>query len=156
MSKVQQWFQEALAVPDPVMRSEALGDLAFDAENMARSGARTEAIELFELLAQLDPHDDLLHPAIESAEKHLVSLGVRTLPPLADIVAELQARFASLPQPERSLAVARTVTREHGKRRPEAWLIARDLLQELESVQPLVGKDLRFRAEVLQRAAETA
>ena len=154
MSEVLQWYEEAQAITDPVKRSEALCELAFDAENMVRTGRRAQAIELFELLVTLDPDDDLLHPAIESAKSHLVSLGVHTLRPLEQIVSELHATFANLPERERLVAVARTLTREHGKRGPQAWLIARDLLSAAETVQALTGKELRFRAEVLQRAAE--
>ena len=154
MSQLNDWFNRALAIADPVERSQAMCDLAFDAEEMARSGRQAEAIELFELLATLDRNDDLLLPAVKSAEQHLVSLGVRTLPSLEAVVSALHRQFSKLPDRERLLAVATTLTREHGERRPQAWGVAAELLAEADAMRPLVGKELRFRAEVHQRAKQ--
>ena len=151
MSQVSQWFDAASAIADPVERSQAMCDLAFDAEHMARDGRRSEAIELFELLASLDRFDDLLHPAIESAEKHLVELGVRTLPPLELIVAELHQQFSEMAERDRLLAVAKTLVRVHGRRRPQSWGVAAELLASADVIRPLAGKELRFRAEVQQQ-----
>jgi len=155
VSKARQWFDAALAIADPVERSQAMCDLAFDAEQMARDGRRSEAIELFELLATLDRYDDLLHPAIESADEHLVVLGARALAPLESVVADLHKRFGELPERDRLLAVAKTLVREHG-RRPQSWGIAAELLAAADAIRPLAGKELRFRAEVQQRAQHEA
>jgi hypothetical protein len=155
MSEGKRWFDEALAIADAVERSQAMCDLAFDAERMARDGRRGEAIELFELLATLDRNDDLLLPAIESADQHLVSLGARTLPPLVAVVEELHRQFGDLPKRERLLAVAKTLVRDYGRRRPESWAAAAELFAAAEAIRPLAGKELRFRAEV-QRARQEA
>lgn len=152
MSQAKQWFDEALGIADPVERSQAMCDLAFDAEQMARDGRRAEAIELFELLATLDRYDDLLLPAIESADEHLVALGVRNVQSLESVVAELHQQFKAMPERDRLLAVAKTLVRDHGRRRPKSWGIAAQLLVAAEAIRPLAGKELRFRAEVQQRA----
>ena len=60
MSQTKDWFNEALAIADPVERSQAICDLAFDAEHMAHNGRRGDAIELYELFATLDRNDDPL------------------------------------------------------------------------------------------------
>lgn len=156
MSQARQWFDEALAIADPVARSQAMCDLAFDAEQMARDGRRSEAIELLELLATLDRYDDLLLPAIESADEQLVALGAQTLQPLESVVADLQKRFGDLPERDRLLAVAKTLVREHGRRRPQSWGVAAGLLAAADAIRPLAGKELRIRAEVHQRAHEGA
>ena len=150
MNTAQSLFDEAMAIADAVRRSEALCDLAFDAEQLAQSGRRSEAIALFELLATLDRYDDLLLPAIESADLYLVTLGVKSLSALDRIVADLQAKFVGLSDYQRLLSVAKTLVREHGKRQKQAWTIAKDLLAAAETIQPLGPKDLRFRSEVLQ------
>lgn len=153
MGQAKDWFEEARAIADPVQRSQALCDLAFDAQQMAREGRRAEAIELFELLASIDTYDDLLLPAIESAEVHLVALGVRTLPPLEAVVADLHRRFDGLPERDRLLAVAAALTRQHG-RRPQSWGVAAELLAAADAIRPLSGKELRFQAEVQRQARQ--
>jgi len=145
MGQAKQWFDVALAIADPVERSQAMSDLAFDAEQMARDGCRAEAIELFELLATLDRYDDLLLPAIESADQRLISLRGRSLPSLDEVVKELYRKFADLPERERLLAVAKTLVRDHGRRRPESWGVAAELVAAAEAIRPLAGKELRFR-----------
>lgn len=150
MSNARSFFDEALAIPDAVERAQAMWDLAFDAEQLALAGRRAEALELFELLATLDRYDDLLHPAIESADEHLVSLGARTLPAIDGIVQGLRTKFEHLGEFQCLLAVAKTLVREYGKRRKQVWAIAKDLLSAAEKIQPLGAKDLRFHAEVLQ------
>jgi hypothetical protein len=152
MTQARTFIEEALAIANEVERAQAICDLAFDAEQMAKTGRRAEAIELFELLATLDRHDDLLAPAIESADEHLVSLGVRTRPSLDGIVQGLRAKFEHLGEYQCLLSVAKTLVRDHGKRRKQVWKIAKDLLAAAEKIQPLGNKDLRFRAEVLQHA----
>src|SRR5262245_58360460 len=152
MSQVQAFFDEAMAIPDEVGRAQAMCDLAFDAEQMAKTGRRSEAIELFELLATLDRHDDLLAPAIESAEEHLVSLGARKQPSLDGIVQGLRAKFDHLGEYQCLLSEAKTLVRDHGKRRKQVWKIAKDLLAAAEKIQPLGNKELRFRAEVFQHS----
>lgn len=114
MSTVREWFEAALQIEDEVKRAEAMCDLAFDAEHMARQGDPS-AIELFELLVTLNPYDDLLHPAIESAEEHQIQLGVRSVPPLDEIVAELHTQFGHTPERERLVAIATTLTRGHSR-----------------------------------------
>src|SRR5262245_34482949 len=106
MTEVSKWFDEALAISDSVERSQTMCDLVFGAERMMHEGRRSEAIELFELLATLDRLDDLLLPAIESADQHLVSLGVRKTRSLNTIVDELHKQFCAMPERERLLAVA--------------------------------------------------
>lgn len=150
MSQARKLFDEALAIADEVERAEAMCDLAFDAEQMAKAGRRDEAIELFELLATLDRHDDLLAPAIQSADEHLILLGAKKLPSLDRIVQGLRAKFAHLGEYQCLLSVAKTLVRDHGKRRKQVWEIAKDLLAAAEKIQPLGQKDLRFRAEILQ------
>jgi hypothetical protein len=152
MSTARALFNEALAIPDAVERAQAMCDLAFDAEQMAVAGRRAEAIVLFELLATLDRHDDLLLPAIQSAEEHLVSLGTRSQQGLDEIVTALRAKFENLGEYQCLLSVAKTLVRDHGKRRKQAWSIAKDLIAAAEKIQPLGTKDLRFRAEVMQQA----
>ena len=156
MSQARQWFDEAHAIADPVERSQAMCDLAFDAEQMARDGRRSDAIELLELLVTLDRYDDLLQPAIESADEQLVALGVRTLPPLESVVADLHHQFGHLPERDRLLAVAKTLVREHGRRCPQSWGVAAGLLAAADAIRPLAGKELQIRAEVQQRAHEGA
>jgi hypothetical protein len=153
MSEVQQWFEEARAIADPIRRAEALCDLAFDAEHFLREGRHDAALELAQQLASLDACDDLLHPAIESADRILVSLGVRKRLSLEEVIASLHERFSQAPERERLLAVARALAREHGSRNPEAWLAARGMLEAAAAIQPLRGKELRFQAEVLQHTA---
>jgi len=154
MSQARAWFDKALAIADPIERSQAMSDLAFDAEQFAKEGRRDEAIELFELLVTLDRYDDLLLPAIESADEHLISLGVRSLPPLNAVVEQLHERFAAMPERERLLAVAKTLVREHSRRRPESLRVAADLLNAASAIQPLAGKELRFQTEVQQRTTQ--
>lgn len=154
MSQVRQWFDEAVATADPVERSQAVCDLTLDAEQMARDGRRAEAIELFELIATLDRYDDLLLPAIESADQHLISLGARTLQPLDTVVEELHRQFADLPERERLMAVAKALVRDHGRRRPESWGTAAQLFAAADAIRPLAGKELQLRAEILQRVQQ--
>jgi hypothetical protein len=71
MSQARAFFDEALAIADEVGRALAICDLAFDAEQMAKTGRRAEAIELFELLATLDRHDDLLGPIKGDGDRFL-------------------------------------------------------------------------------------
>jgi hypothetical protein len=151
MASAQQLFDETLAIGDPGERAQAMCDLAFDAEQMAASGRREAAVELFELIATLDRYDDLLFPAIEVADEKLILLGVRQRPSLEGIVQELHAKYQNLDEYQRLLSVAKTLARKHGKRRTQAWKIAKDLLDAAEKIQPLGAKDLRFRAEVMQQ-----
>jgi hypothetical protein len=148
VSQARAWFDEAHSIADPIERSQAMGDLAFDAEQLAKEGRRAEATELFELLATLDRYDDLLLPAIESADEHLILLGAQSLPPLDDVLSELHHRFAKMPERDRLLAVAKTLVREHSRHRPESWNAAAELLERAAAIQPLGGKELRFKAEV--------
>jgi hypothetical protein len=154
MSQVRDWFDKAKQIADSVEQAQAMCDLAFDAEQMANDGRSAEAVELFELLATLDQYDDLLHPAIESAEAHLALLGVRKLPTLQEIVGLLHQRFAKLPERERLKAVATALVREHGEGR-EALVAADELLAAADGIQPLSGKEARLRAEVEQRLRDS-
>jgi hypothetical protein len=79
---------------------------------------------------------------------------VRALPPLESVVADLHKQFRELSERDRLLAVAKTLVREHGRRRPQSWGVAADLLAAANAIRPLAGKELRFRAEVQQRAQE--
>ncbi|MEZ6139356.1 MAG: hypothetical protein R3B84_02185 [Zavarzinella sp.] len=155
MSKVKEWFEEALTISDPGERSQAMCDLAFDAEQMVRDGSRQEAIELFELLITLDPHDDLMHPAIDAAEKNLIALGYRVLPPLQELMTKLQDRFIHQSEREQLVAVATALVREHGTR-AESCGVAAELLARADAIRPLAGKELRFRAEVLRQVQQDA
>ena len=155
LSQAKLWFDEALAIDDSVERSQALCDLAFYAEQMVSGGKREEAIELFELLATLDRYDDLLHPAIESADKHLVTLGVRSQPSLDDVVSQQYVRFDSLPEREKMLAVATVLGRDY-RNRAGALTRATELLESAHTLRPLSGSELRLRAELLQRAKQVA
>src|SRR5206468_3783244 len=111
---------------------------AFDAEQLAATGNREEAIEIFELLATLDRYDDLLAPAFESADEHLIALGARSEPDVSGIAEKLHDQFKNLSEFDRLLAVAKTLVRANGKR-PAAWMIARDLLEKAERIRPLTN-----------------
>jgi hypothetical protein len=100
----------------------------------------------------LDRCDDLLIPAIESAEAHLVSVGVRTETTVDAIVQGLRAKFEHLGEYQRLLSVAKGLVREHGKRRKEVWKTAKEMLAAAEKIQPLGSKDKRFRAKVLEQS----
>ncbi len=150
MSNARRHFDEALANPDPVERAQEICDLAFDAEQLAVAGKREEAIEIFKLLATLDRYDDLLAPAFESADEHLVTLGARKEPDVGDIAEKLHERFKNLSEFDRLLAVAKTLVRENSKR-PVAWIIAWDLLEKAERIRPITNnKDRGFKVEVLK------
>jgi|GEM_PF-6067824 len=153
MSTVREWFEAALQIEDEVKRAEAMCDLAFDAEHMARQGD-PNAVELLELLVTLNPYDDLLHPAIESAEERLIQLGLRSVPPLDEIVAELHTQFGHMPERQRLVAVATTLTRGRS-RYPARWSVALQLLNAAHALAPLTPKEARVRAEVQRRVAES-
>jgi hypothetical protein len=70
------------------------------------------------------------------------------------VVVDLRQRFGGLPERDRLLAVATALTREHGRRRPRSWGLAAELLAAADAIQPLAGKELRFRAEVRRRAQQ--
>lgn len=151
-SRVKQWFDEALAISDEVERSQAMCDLAFDAECFAKEGSTVEAIELFLLLDTLDPYDDLLHPAVESARKHLVKLGLRTLTSLESLVAMYVKKYDELDERGRLLAVATALVREHADEQPRAWTIAKNLLDQAAALRPLNKKEQRLQAMVVRQA----
>ena len=150
MESAREMFEEALAITDPVERAEEIGDLTFHAMQLAAAGERENAIEIFELLATLDRYDDLLAPAFESADEYLISLGARKEPDVSGIAEKLDDRFKNLNEFDRLLAVAKTLVREH-KKRPTAWMIAKDLLEKAERIQPITNnKDRGFKVEVLK------
>ncbi len=152
MSSIRERFDETLAIADPIDRAHAVNDLAFDAEQGVFS--RAETIAVFEWIAALD-RDDLLDAAVASAEEHLVLLGARTLRPLEAIVDELLHGFASLPERERLIATATSLTRQHGAQRPGSWALAAELLDAASAIAPLTGKDRRLHDEARAKGRAT-
>jgi hypothetical protein len=156
MSEFRKMFEEALQADSPVKRMEAMSDLSFVAHMMVERGEGEEAIELLELLVSLDRDDDLMRPFVDIADEDLLRLGVRTLPPLAEVVATLQQEHQALPERDRLLAVAHSLVRIEGTRRPECWMVAAELAESAQLIQPLNQKESRFRLEAKARAAKLA
>lgn len=147
MFDAKKHFDEAVGIADPVARSQALGDLCFDAESFAKNGDTATAIVLFELLSTLDRNDDLLLPYVQSAEEHLIQLGKRKQQSLEDVVRNLQDRFAALSDYDRNMAIAKTLVRDF-PRRQKAITLAREFVTMAADVQSLTRKDQRFNAEL--------
>ena len=152
---VQRWFADAAAMDDAAERAAAMEDLACDVRSLTERGRRWEAVALCRLLETLDPHDDLLEAPRRVAGACLVALGVRTLPSVDALVAASDRRFADLPEHSGLTAVARTLVRQHGRRRPEVWPEALALMERAASA-PLGAKDRRLLAELRRRSADGA
>lgn len=146
-------FELALAIPDEVERADALCSLAFDAEHLTKSGNTEEAIELSLLLETLDPHDDLLHPAIEAAFENLVALGVRSYPNLDEMKTQLLLKFSALDERSRLLAAATAMAREYSSQQPRAWLMAKELFDQATAIGALTSKERRLYAEICRNSA---
>src|SRR5206468_3292924 len=93
---------------------------------------------------------------IDCALEDLLRLGVRTLPPLAEVVAALQHEHSELPAADRQLAVAHSLVRQEGSRRPECWAIAAELAETAHKLRPLNQKESRFLSEAKARATQFA
>jgi tetratricopeptide (TPR) repeat protein len=148
MRDAERWFQEALAIDNKVERGEALCDLAYDAECMLASGDREQAVLLFELIFSLDDDDDLVHPAIVSARRHLLSLGLIALPPFDVVVQSLRSRFQRLSQREVSIAIAMSLYRSGIDQYPEAKSFILDQLCLADAMSSLSSKEARFKSTV--------
>jgi hypothetical protein len=152
MRDAERWFHEALAIDDEVERGQAFCDLAYDAECMLASGDREQAVLLFELILSLDDDDDLVHPAIVSARRHLLSLGLIALPSFDVLVQSLRSRFQHLSPREASIAIATSLYRssidQYPDLYPEAKSFILDQLRAADAISSLSNKEVRFKSTV--------
>lgn len=148
MRDAERWFHEALAIDDEVERGQAFCDLAYDAECMLASGDREQAVLLFELILSLDDDDDLVHPAIVGARRHLLSLGLIALPSFDVLVQSLRLRFQHLSPREASIAIATSLYRSGIDQYPEAKSSILDQLRAADAISSLSKKETRFKNRV--------
>jgi hypothetical protein len=132
-----------------VERAQGYEDLCYEAEVLVDEGRGAEAVPVFQVLAALDPNDDLLEFCVRSAEEQLEKLGLRAPPDLPAIARRLEKQFGKRPPQERYLAVAKTLFREHRRRR-EAVELALEYLERAQQLGPLGRGVSRFAAELRQ------